>query len=360
MKNFTGLIFIFLFIFLIFLTGCFEEKKSSDNRNVELEGLGYINEVYMFGFNLPEGFYLKEESFFNQYVFFEYVPNMNETGQLGLYIYVSNVSAKISFPDRSIHSIARNLVDSLSNSISYNLSLVSYNYKTESGLDFYEILLESPIGDIEDHSLIWKYIYVIKDERMINFQIIGSSDLYENYIYDIGNSLSSLVVLELEEEEWNLENYYSDDDESNDTYIMTAREHYEGRRVVIYFSNVRIFYNNTNDGDIIIIQDYISNIFYDDISNTTTVSFNWDDNGNIRSLYFLFEGDITNKYNLGDFVNISVTLKRVTFLYKNISYDLEIYAENWESQDYFESNLISPLDISRSLKPLTSDLIEKI
>jgi hypothetical protein len=359
MKKLVSLLFIFLLISLILLVGCFEEKKSSDNGLKELEGLGYINEVYMYGFNPPEGFYLKEESFFNQYIIFEYTPDLTETGQLGLYIYASNISAKISLPDRSIHSIARDLENNLADTSRYNLSLVSYNFKTINGMDFYEILLETPIEQIENHSLLWKYIYVIKDERMINFQIISSSNLYDNHIDDIENSLSSLVVLELEEEEWDLENYYSDD-ESNDNYIMTAREHYEDRRVVIYFSNIRIFYNISNDGDTIIIQDYISNISYDEISNTTTISFKWDDYGTIRLLYFLFEGDITNIFNIGDNVNITVTLKRVTFSYEGVNYDLELYAESWENQDYFEGNFINPSDIYQSLKPLSSDLIEKI
>ena len=360
MKKLTILLLIFFLISLIVLGGCFEEEKSTEKGKETLEGLGYINEVLMYGFNPPEGFYLKEESYFNQYVTFEYIPYANESGQLGLYIYASNISANISFPNRSIDEIAQDLADSLVNSTSYNLYLVSYNFKTVNGMDFYEILLESPIEQLEDHSVFWKYIYVVKDERMIHFQIISSSELYENNIDEIDRSISSLIILELEEEEWDLEKYYSKNGESNNTYIMTAREHNEDRAFVIYFSNIKTFYNSSNAGDTIIIQDTISSLSYDAISKTTTLSFEWVDSGSIKALYLLFEGDITNQYIAGDRVNITVTLKRVTFSYEDVNYDLEVYAESWVSEEYFKENVISATEIAQAYKPLSSNLIEKL
>jgi len=141
---------------------------------------------------------------------------------------------------------------------------------------------------------------------------------------------------------------------------MTAREHNEDRAVVVYFSNIKLFYNSSNAGDTIIIQDNISKLSYDEISNTTTVSFEWDDYGSIGTLYFLFEGNITKQHSPGDRVNITLTLKRVTFSYKDINYDLELYAESWKSEDYFKENFISASDITQALKPLSSNLIEKL
>jgi hypothetical protein len=354
------LIFILFVILLTILCGCFENNKLTENGYHTLEGLGYINEVLMYGFNPAEGFYLREESILKQYAAFEYVPYANEFGQLGLYIYASNVSANISFPNRSIKEIAEELQESLVNSTSYTLYLNSYNFKTINQMDFYEVLFESPIQQLEDRSIFWKYIYVVKDDRMLNIQIISSSELFEKYIDDIDQSLSSLVILKLEEDKWNLEKYYNKKGELNNTIIMNAREYYEDKSVVLYYSNINIFYNSSNQGDIIIIQDNISNLYYDEISNTTTISFNWDKNGSIGNLYFLFEGDITNSYKIGDKVNITVTLIRVNFTHKNINYDLELYAESWISEEYFKENLIKPSDISKALRPLKPHQIEKL
>lgn len=357
------ILFTFIIVNILLITGCFEKEKAEvdGKEGLEgLEGLGYINEVYMYGFNPPEGFYLKEESFFNQYVVFEYISSGDETGQLGIYIYASNISANISLPNRSIHEIARDLEDSLANTTSYNLNLDSYNYKTQNGMDFYEIILETPIGQSENYSVFWKYIYVIKDDRMINFQIISNSELYDKYIEVVDQSLNSLVIIELEEEEWDLEKYYTNDGESDNTYVMSAKEHYEDRAVVVYFSNVKIFYNTPNEGDIIIIKDSISNLIYDKISNITTISFVLDETGSLGTLYFLFEGDITNQYSAGDQVDITVTIKRVSFSYENVNYDLEIYTESWKGEEFFKENIISALDITHALKPLSSNQIGKI
>lgn len=359
MKKLVILMLIFLIISVVLFVGCFKKEKSTENGKETLDGLGYKNEVFQYGFNPPEGFSLTEESSFKQYVSFKYTPPNNESGQLGLYIYASNISANISFPNRSIDEIAHGLEKSLTNVTIYKIHLVSYDLKTVNGMDFYEILLNTPTAPSENKSVYWKYIYVVKDDRMINFQIIGSSDFYKNHTDEIDRSLDSLVLLKLTETKWDLEKYYDGDDKSNDTIVMTARENYDDRKVVIYFSNIKIFYYSANSGDTLIIQDYISNLSYNISSDTTTVSFKWDDNGSTRILYFLFEGNITNQYHHGDRVNITVTLKRVTFSIKGINYDLELYAESWENEEYFKEHLISPVEIARGLKPLPSNIIEK-
>jgi len=321
MKKKKFFIFITLIFCVLLISGCLENDKSKKDDMERLEGLGYINEVFMYGFNPPDGFYLKEEVLFNQYVVFEYLPYENETGQLGLYIYSTNVSSNISFPNRSIEKIAKELKENLANNTNYALDLISYDFKTFNDMDFYEILLETPFKEYGEKYFVWKYIYVVKDDRMITIQIIGSLELYNKYINDINNSLNSLIILKLVEEKWDLEKYYKKDIESNNTYIMTARQHYNDRRVIVYFSNIKIFYNTSNDGDTIIIQDNISEISYDMISNTTIVSFNWDNQGLEETLNFLFQGNITNKYTLGERVNITVNLKRVTFSHKGINYE---------------------------------------
>jgi len=46
--------------------------------------------------------------------------------------------------------------------------------------------------------------------------------------------------------------------------------------------------------------------------------------------------------------------------YENVNYDLEIYAESWIGEKFFKENIISALDITKALKPLSSNQIEKI
>lgn len=360
MKKLVIFLFIFFIISVLLFVGCFEEEKSTENGKETLEGLGYINEVFMYGFNPPEGFSLTEESSLKNYVSFVYTPYVNESSQLGLYIYASNISANISLPNRSIEEIAQGLQDSLSNITIYKIYLISYNVKTVNGMDFYEIVFNTPTAPSENKSVYWKYIYVVKDDRMLSVQVISSSELYNNHIDDIDRSLNSLILLKLNEMDWDLEKYYNGDDTSNDRILMTAREHAEDRAVVIYFSNIKIFYYSLNTGDTIIIQDTISNISYNINSDTTTVSFNWDVNGSIETLYFLFEGNIINQYHEGDKVNITITIQRVTFSNNGINYDLELYAECWENEEYFKEHLRSPLNIAQGLKPLPSNLIEKL
>ena len=350
---FVLILFIVILGIIIIIYSDLEKEKDS------FEGLGYINNEWSYGFNPPEGFYLKDTMYFNQSVIFQYVPEEDEIGQLNLYLYATNISAKITYPERPLKEIAQELEDSLVKSSDSNLSLISYDLRTVNGMKIYDILFEYLLDPNEDQASVWGIISVIKDDRVIQIQIMGNSSLYYKKVNEIDKSLESFVILELEEEEWDLEKYYVSVDEINKTFIMTAREHFEDRAIILYFSNVKIFYKSLNAGDTIIIQDNISNLSYDEILNTTSVSFEWNEYGATESLDLLFEGNITSQYIIGDRVNITVTLIRVELTYEGVNYDLEIFAENWVNEDYFKEN-IRGSEITQGLKLLSQNLIEKV
>lgn len=147
------------------------------------------------------------------------------------------------------------------------------------------------------------------------------------------------------------------DSNTGNTVIMTAKEHSDDKFTdTDWITYITIFYNSLEDGDSLIIRDIISNISYDSDTDTTTVTFEWTENGVTSSLTPVFAGDLTGSFQPGDEANISVKIKHVTFSYEDMNYDLEIYEEQWESQDYFISNVGSALG---GLKPLPQRSIAK-
>jgi len=116
-------------------------------------------------------------------------------------------------------------------------------------------------------------------------------------------------------------------------------------------------YDTLEDGDTLIIQDTITNISYDPDTNTTIVTFEWTEGNETNSLNPTFEGDITSYYQPGSNVKITVTIKYVKLTYQNVIFEMEIYQEQWESEEYF----ISDSDSSgEGLKPLPQSCIELV
>ena len=144
---------------------------------------------------------------------------------------------------------------------------------------------------------------------------------------------------------------------TGNTVTMTAKEHYDDMSMDTDWSTyITILYDSLEDGDTLIIQDSVTNISYDSNTDATTVTFEWTEGEMTGSLNPVFEGDITGSYQTGDEVKITVTIKHVTFSHEGMSYDMELYEEQWESQDYFISNAGSALG---GLKPLPQSCIAK-
>ncbi len=134
-------------------------------------------------------------------------------------------------------------------------------------------------------------------------------------------------------------NLGENDDEKN-AIIMTAREHNEDITIDTNTNNsFSKLYNSLNDGDLIIIKDVIDSIFYNQKRDATLVSFEWTENGTSNLLEIIFEGDLTPIYFLGDEVEISVTIKYVNFKHNEFNYEMEIYDEQWVSEEFFKTDL---------------------
>jgi hypothetical protein len=151
-------------------------------------------------------------------------------------------------------------------------------------------------------------------------------------------------------------NLGGNDDEKN-TIIMTAREHNEDIIDTYTNNSFSKLYNSLNDGDLIIIKDIIDIIFYDQKMDVTLVSFEWIENGTSNLLEIMFEGDLTPIFSLGDEVEISVTIKYVNFEHNELNYEMEIFNDQWVSEEFFKTDLESGGD---GFIPLPQKFIKKL
>ena len=146
------------------------------------------------------------------------------------------------------------------------------------------------------------------------------------------------------------------DDEKN-AIIMTAREHNEDITIDTHTNNsFSKLYTSLNDGDLLIIKDIIDIISYDSKMDATLVLFEWIEEGKSMFLEIIFEGDLTPIFSLGDEVEISVTIKYVNFTYNELNYEMEIYNEQWVSEDFFKTDLETGGD---GFRPLPQNIIKK-
>lgn len=121
-----------------------------------------------------------------------------------------------------------------------------------------------------------------------------------------------------------------------------------------------LLYPNFSDGECIIIQDNISLIQYYPNVNYTSVVFSWyKDQYTKPHVYYHFKGNITDEYKKGDTVEILLHLKHVELETKNMMYTIDIFEEQWVSNQYFIENVAS-IDIDKGLKAMDQNGITKI
>ena len=145
------------------------------------------------------------------------------------------------------------------------------------------------------------------------------------------------------------------------TVTMNAQEYGEDMDIQMSQTSMTQSFKSLNDGDTLIFQDSISSISYDDTTDSTTVNFEYSqdaDNGGTQTstASFLFEGNLTADYSVGDEVKITVKIKHVTVTIQGMTIDMEIYEEYWESEQYFTDNYMT----GNPYKPLSSDKITKV
>jgi len=127
---------------------------------------------------------------------------------------------------------------------------------------------------------------------------------------------------------------------SGSTVTMTAEEYGNDLAMDIDWSSyITIGFTSLEEGDTLIIHDTISEINYDSDADATQVTVG----SGTSTVNPWFEGDITGTYAVGDEVKITVTIKHVAFSNEGMDYDMEIFNEVWESEEYFIANSATTL-----------------
>lgn len=108
-------------------------------------------------------------------------------------------------------------------------------------------------------------------------------------------------------------------------------------------------FESLNDGDTLILTDEISNITYTQfLYNATQISFNVKDykamGFNSTVVSFLFEGDITDSFNIGDNVKITVTIKNFEIVNETTGSNIEFegYKEGSDPTGFLSLTQILP------------------
>ena len=103
-------------------------------------------------------------------------------------------------------------------------------------------------------------------------------------------------------------------------------------------------YKSLNEGDTLIFTGKIYNVTYTSFMYNATIIYfdveNYTKMGvNSSEIAFLFEGNITDEYKIGDDVRITLTVKH--FVYTNetsgASIDMEVFEEGWDQDKFIMS-----------------------
>ena len=149
-----------------------------------------------------------------------------------------------------------------------------------------------------------------------------------------------------------------DDPDIKIPIVMTAQQHNNDIPLDTDWSDgYSLLYNTLENGDLLIIEDVINEIFYSNDEDATIIIFRWVVNEESDYLDLTFEGDLTDSFEMGDKVSISVTIKYVMFSYEEFNFEMEIYKEQWVSEEYFRENVDSGAD---GFKPLPENIISKL
>ena len=139
---------------------------------------------------------------------------------------------------------------------------------------------------------------------------------------------------------------------------MTAEELFNDLEMDSDWSTyLTIGFSSLNEGDILIMQDIISETEYNSEVDATNIVFSFVSGDGTGYQRFWFEGDITNTYAVEDEVKITVNIKHVSFSIEPMNYDLEIFAEQWVSVEYYSSNLGTTLS---GFKAMSQSTIVKV
>ena len=143
------------------------------------------------------------------------------------------------------------------------------------------------------------------------------------------------------------------------TVTMTAKEMSDDVTWDGSQSSLTIGYNTLNEGDTLIVEDTISNVEYNSTNDWTKIRFeigNESSSEGLTTVMFYIQGNQTSSYQSGNKVRITNKIKHVQFTNDQVSYDIELLEDQWESEEYFVTHMMT----GNYLKPLPSSAIEKI
>jgi hypothetical protein len=147
-------------------------------------------------------------------------------------------------------------------------------------------------------------------------------------------------------------------DEENDLhnwiiYGLSAVD--ETKKVDVPF--IYLDYPEIAEGDCIIIHDAISLIQYYPDDDYTSVCFSWYQNTESKKeVFYKFKGDITDIYKKGDVVEITLHLKHIELETTDVIFDIDVFEEQWESEQFFIDNVEDVL-IDTGLRPMDPDIM---
>lgn len=168
-------------------------------------------------------------------------------------------------------------------------------------------------------------------DKYDNCTILSAKSLYEKMIFNISEENTEI--------------------DQNETTQMN---------VSVNKTVITMTYESLSDGECIIIRDNISMITYSEEDNKTTITFSWyEDQYKKPHVYYYFTGNITDIYKVGDEVEIKLTLKHVDIETNSTKYNIDIFEEQWESEQYF-INKVQSILVDKGLKSMDPSIIEKI
>jgi hypothetical protein len=198
--------------------------------------------------------------------------------------------------------------------------------------------------------------FVVKNVKNIDMSDIDfiHSTIYKNYcesVYEYAKSIegeinSHIVFIKGEEPSGKvLELKEIKSESTGKTVVMSAEEYMDD----LLKSNISGFrgmfsFHVLDAGDTLILKDNISNIVYEPLYNDTFVSLQSSD---WRPLYLFIQGNITDKYDMGNEVEIALHIIEVNFSYLGEDYSVKIIGEGWKNLNYYlyYQTIIDTIDI---------------
>ena len=212
--------------------------------------------------------------------------------------------------------------------------------------------------DLQGQSFSYWGTYKIEDGKLhtTSQETTPPSESFDYEFYDV-----SRLILSYGEETIVFNKGNSKDDDITTGITMTTREYYEDQETdfdwTSYYTQLQ---NSLEDGDTLNIQDTVSLIKYWFEDDKTSITFTWQEGYNATSISFYFEGNITNEFNVDDEVKITVNIKHVTFSAIGYDWDMDLFEEQWVSEEYFSSHVDHWTNFENGLKPMSQSVIEKI